>query len=232
MNLPMFRFVRKSLKIKFIILLLSLLFLLTTLISIVFISYQLNSQRRSLLNSARSFTNLAVKPLATAYETYFDSGDIKLREISEKTSKLEKSITGFQIIDVNGILLYDSSSTENRNGSIDNYEILTAVISDTHTEFKNDIGEVTEIIEPYFDDFGAHPYSFRFFVSYDSIRNSLVYTFAIVIGISFLVAVVSTLIVVFMVNHIIISPIEKIVSGAASVSKGNLSERVFILTGD
>ena len=232
MNLPMFRFVRKSLKIKFIILLLSLLFLLTTLISIVFISYQLNSQRRSLLNSARSFTNLAVKPLATAYETYFDSGDIKLREISEKTSKLEKSITGFQIIDVNGILLYDSSSTENRHGSIDDYEILTAVISDTHTEFKNDIGEVTEIIEPYFDDFGAHPYSFRFFVSYDSTRNSLVYTFAIVIGISFLVAIVSTLIVVFMVNHIIISPIEKIVSGAASVSKGNLSERVFILTGD
>lgn len=232
MRLPIFKFVKKSLKAKFLILLLSILFFLATLISIVFITYQLNSQRRSILISARSFTSLSVKPLSNAYEIYFDSGDIKLKEITDKTLELEKSVTNFQIIDVNGVLLYDSKFPELSGEKISNQKILTAVNSDTHSEFKNKSGEVTEIIEPFFDDFGAHPYSFRFFVTYDSIREGLVYTISLAVGTSFFVAILSALIVILTVNRIIISPIEKIVAGAGLVSEGRLNERIFVPTGD
>ncbi len=228
----MFRFAKKSLKVKFLILLLSILFLLAALISIVFITYQLSDQRQALLNSARGFTSLSVKPLASAYETYFDSGDIKMREITEKTLELEKSVRSFQIIDVNAVVLYDSATPSNSDRKITELETINAVNSDTHSEFKNSLGEVTVIIEPFFDDFGAHPYSFRFFLNYDSIRESLVYTIAIVLGTSFLVAILSTLIVLFTVNRLIVSPIEKIVSGAILVSKGKLNERISVVTGD
>lgn len=232
MNLPLFRFIKKSLKVKFLILLLSIVVLLATLISIVLISYQLNNQRQSLLTSARGFTSLSVKPLSTAYETYFNSGDLKLNEITQKTLSLEKSVKGFQIIDVNGTILFDSTNPENNEQKITNRSILNAVNSDKHSEFKNNVGEVNEIIEPFFDDFGAHPYSLRYFVTYDSIREGLTTTIALVVGISFLVAILSTLIVVVTVNRIIIAPIEKIVSGASLVSRGKLNERIFVLTGD
>ncbi len=232
MNLPLFRFVKKSLKIKFLILLLSILFLLATLISIVFITYQLDKQRQAILNSARSFTSLSVKPLSTAYEIYFDSGDIKMKEISQKTLNLEQSVKSFQIIDVNGNILYDSVTSNSSLQRLTDSKTITAVNSDTHSEFKSNTGEVTEIIEPFFDDFGAHPYSIRFFVNYDSIRESLINTITIVVGISFLVAILSTLVVLFTVNRIIVSPIEKIVFGAGLVSKGKLNERISVLTGD
>ena len=232
MNLPLFRFAKKSLKIKFLILLLSILFLLATLISIVFITYQLNNQRQAILSSARSFTSLSVKPLATAYEIYFDSGDIKMEEIAEKTLVLEQNVKSFQIIDVTGEILYDSTVSKGNERKIADPKIITAVNSDSHSEFKNSLGEVTEIVEPFFDDFGAHPYSIRFFVNYDSIRESLAYTIAIIVGISFLVAILSTLLVVFTVDRIIVSPIEKIVSGASLVSKGKLNERISVFTGE
>lgn len=226
------KFIQRSLKAKFLVLLLILLFSLAFFISLTFIQFQNLTQRKNIVAQAKAFSNLSVKPLGNAYTTYYDSGFLKFQEISESTLRLDNSISRIQIIDVNGALLYDSkpnTATANENLSS---QTLDAVSSNKTVEIKDRLSNVQEIIEPYYDDFGAHPFSIRYFISYESVNKNLSQTVLLSMGVSFLVVALSAVIIIFTVNKTIISSIEKIVSGATQVSQGNLSARIEINTQD
>lgn len=224
----------KSLKIKFLLLLLLILALVATGVSVVLINYQNNRQKQQISDQATAFSKLSVRPLGNAYDTYYSSGYFKFRQLTDETLSLDQNITRIQIIDVNGFLLFDSETeqqTMDQSKKVDN-GLLKAISSDQATTIKNSQGFTTEVIEPYFDDFGARPFSIRYFISYDFLTTNLIRTIPLAFGVSFLIAVISGLIIVFAVNRTIITPIETIAQGAEAVSHGNLTARTNIETGD
>ncbi|HSX58132.1 MAG TPA: HAMP domain-containing sensor histidine kinase [Candidatus Saccharimonadales bacterium] len=235
MHLPSPNIALKSLKFKFLFLLLAILGLVAFGLSLVLISYQNNRQRQAISNSAVSFAKLSVRPIGNSYDTYFNSGFLKFKEILDANLKLDSSITKIQIIDVNGFILYDSTQkaqTDTQNQPKVDESLLPLVTSDKTEIRKDSFHAATEVIEPYVDDFGARPYSIRYFVNYDSLQESLVSTIPLALGVSLFVAILSTLLVIFTVDRTIITPVEKIVEGAKSVSRGNLAFRVELKTGD
>lgn len=225
---------KRSLKVKFLFLLLIILSLVAFGISVVLIGYQNNRQRQLISEQAKGFAKLSVRPIGNAYDTYFGSGYLKFKEIVDETLKLDTNITRIQIIDVNGFLLYDSDNPQQTQVSTDPVAAeLQALVSDDKTSvIPNEQGAAGEIIEPYFDDFAARPFSVRYFVSYELLNSSLATTIPLALGVSFLVAIVSGLLLIFTVNKTILTPIEKIAANAQSVSSGNLQARVDVHTGD
>lgn len=228
MKLPTLK--RRSLQAKFLSLILTILLLLSVLITLVFINYQVDNQKKLIYKQANAFSDLSVRPIGNAYTIYFDSGLLKFKEITGNILGLDQSVTRFQIIGTGGNLLYDSQESLSSTRITDS-KLIEAVNSDKPTSFKSG-SDVVEIIQPYFDDFGSHPFSIKYFVSYSAVLSAVLASIPLALLVILLVAIGSGLVVIFTVNRTIISPIEKIVSGAGNVSKGELDARISLKTGD
>lgn len=223
---------RRSLQAKFLTLLLTLLLTLSTIISLFFSFYQSNEQKKDILKQAKAFSNLSVRPIGSAYVNYFESGSLKFEEILNNNLDLDKNINHIQIIDVNGVLVYDSLNKSNNNTKITDEKILNTVLNNQETEFKDSGGTTTEIMEPFYDDFGAHPFSIRYFITYETLAANFARIIPLILAISAALALISALLVIVIVNRTILSPIERIVKGASIVSKGKLDSRIELETGD
>jgi len=232
MKFPLPRFIHASVKAKFLLFLLVIILTLATLLSLFFIQYQISNQKRIILNDAKAFSNLSVRPLGSAYNDYFDSGFIKFKEIADNILSLNENITKIQIVDVNGVVLYDSLDNRQTGAKLTQAERLEAVSTDKASSFENASGDVVEIVEPFFDDFGSHQISVRYFISYSTLLNSLFQSIPLAILIILFISVGSILLLLLIVNRTIIFPIETIAYGAGLVSKGQLDHRITLTTGD
>ena len=99
----------KSLRVKFSLLLLLLLFLVFALSSGVLAYRSLNTQRENLITQARAFAKLSAKPVGNVYSVYYDSGFLKFKELVGEILVLNPDIEKVQIISVTGEVLFDSS---------------------------------------------------------------------------------------------------------------------------
>jgi signal transduction histidine kinase len=232
MRLPTPAFIRSSLRNKFLFLLLAILVLLSGLISLVFILYQVNNQKAEIASRAKAFSSLSALPIGNAYGTYFDSGFIKFKEITDNILSLDNSVSKIQIISIDGQIIFDSKDASQVGKIINEQEFIEAVSDDQATSFRNGTGDLESIIEPYFDDFGAHPVSIRYYLAYDSLNEYLLRTIPLAIFVILLVAVFSGILVVLTVNRTILEPVEQIVLGAGLVSKGKLEHRIDLKTND
>jgi len=195
--------------------------------------------RRNLTQQATAFAKLSTKPLAEAYELYFDSGYYKFREIFRENKDLDSSIKKIQIINVNGKVILDSGKIGDSSylggdtETVDKSTLDKVTSADpTYEHNQNNASELTEIFYPYFSDWGSHPYTVRYFVSYDQIRSNII----TIIEQTVLLFIVSFFIVVFAitssVNRFILSPIKKVSELAQRISRGKYGERIKIKTND
>ncbi len=228
----------KSLRVKFSLLLLLLLFLVFALSSGVLAYRSLNTQRENLITQARAFAKLSAKPVGNVYSVYYDSGFLKFKELIGEILVLNPDIEKVQIISVTGEVLFDSSdlSQEKPNETlfIKDQKIVANIGLNSESEMpartENSIPE--QIIEPYFEDFGAHPFSIRYFVSYDSLSQNLLSTILATLLLSSIFFAGAIVLIILVVNRTILSPIETVIEGAGKISKGDLSYTIEVTTKD
>lgn len=228
----------KSLRIKFSLLLLFLLFLVFTLSSGVLAYRSLNTQRENLVTQARAFAKLSAKPVGSTYSIYYNSGFLKFKELVGEILVLNPDIEKVQIISVTGEILFDSSDLGREKPTetvlIKDQKILDSVGSNSESEIptrtENSIPE--QIMEPYFEDFGAHPFSVRYFVSYESISQNLLSTILATLFLSSIFFAGAIVLIILVVNRTILIPIETVIEGAGKISKGDLSHTIEVSTKD
>ncbi len=195
--------------------------------------------RKNLTEEAVAFAKLSTKPIAEAKDLYFDSGYFKFKEVFQDIKKLDPSIKKVQIIDVNGKILFNSdkigdSSYEGSENDYVDQPLLEKVISSEPEYIYNtrNSSELTDIFYPYFSDWGSHPYTLRYFVSYDEIRANIV----VIVKQTILLFILSFIFVVVAitssVNRLILSPITKVSKLAQRISQGKYGERIKIKTND
>lgn len=144
-------------------------------------------------------------------------------------SASNKDITRIQIIEASGEITFDSSDigVANRkpsSKSIDDIAILDLINSNKTTEVKNTNGSVSQIIVPYFDDFGARPFSVRYFLSYESVFKSAISSIMTTLLLALTALVVTLVAMTYLVHKSILSPLGRIVQSAREISRGNLSK--------
>jgi len=228
---------RHSLKIKIPFISALILLVIFGSASIILIRQNISFQKKSLLSQAKTFTTLGTKPIGDSYNFYFKSGYLKFREYLMDTLAMDESITRIQIVSVQGDILFDTINLENPLGSgfadkVEDEEVLKALVLNKQKEFKGENGDVTSIIMPYFDDFNSHPFSIRYFISYEAIYNTAEKAIMTTILLTLLILILTWASMTVLVRKLILSPLDKIVLAAEEISHGKLGGNISLLTGD
>lgn len=229
----------RSLRIKFTFSVLILLFLVFSVSSGILILRSINTQTNNLIAQSRAFAKLTTKPIGDTYTLYYESGYLKFAELMNQILVLGSSIEKVQIISVTGEILFDSdqlitNAKPSKDAQESDPQVLDKVreITASETPPKEANSRPQQIIEPYFEDFGAHPFSIRYFISYEAISENL----SVIITTTLLLSLVffaTTIILIFsVVNRSIINPLEVVIAGAEKIRKGELSHKIYINTRD
>ncbi len=233
----MFKPAPRSLRVKFSLLSAFILLLVFSIASFVRINQTTSFEKNLLLSRSETFAELATKPLGDAYSLYHNSGVLKLNEVFRDTLSSNLSLPRIQIISVNGDMLYDSNYLKDSSVSLSEQKvadekILQAVASSDITKIKDENNNITEIIVPYFDDFGSRPYSLRYFISYDEINanNRQAVLTTVILNILIFALTLATL--TFLVNRSILSPLSKITEAAKAISNDDLNTNIAVHTND
>jgi len=228
----------RSLRVKFGLLVLLLLFLIFSLSSGVLIYRSIDTQRQTLISQARAFAELSAKPIGSTYSLYYNSGYLKFKELTSEILALDPEVEKVQIISVTGEIIFDSEELE--SGKPENTRLVEgeSILSQLNANVGSEVPQRTnnsrpqEIIEPYFEDFGAHPFSIRYFISYSSISKNIFSTVLTTVLLSAIFFAISILLIIWVVNRTILNPIEIVVQGARKISLGNLSHIIEVKTKD
>ena len=233
------RILSRSIRIKFALLVLIPLIIIFSLSSGVLILRNVNTQINTLVAQARAYSKLTVKPIGDTYSLYYESGYLKFAELTNQILSLNPDIKRVQIISVTGDILFDSYQLVNNQkpetlAKEQDSQVVEKVKANLRSEIPSGGSSVRplQMIEPYFEDFGAHPFSIRYFVSYDSISENIFGTVTATILLSLIFFAASIVLIVSVVNRSILSPIEDVTRGASKIRSGDLSYKINVNTKD
>lgn len=228
-----------SLRKKFILVVTALLLGVFIIDGVIAISNNIKVTRKNLSEQAIAFAQLSTKPLAESYDLYFDSGYYKFRELFDNILKLDVNIKKIQFIDVNGKIILDStyigeSSYQGTQTTSVSPEIIEKVVSDEPVYMTNPKidQEVTEIFYPYYTDWGSHPFTVVYFISYDQIRENIISIITQTIILILIFFIFSVALVTGVLNRLILAPITIVSQVAQKISKGKYGERIKVETND
>jgi signal transduction histidine kinase len=227
-------------KLKIILPLIFILLVVFLASSLVIIERESNAAKDSLIINADSFSSLSVVYVIKNYDLYYESGFYKFAEVIDNLMNLNKNIEDIQIVDVNGKILFDS--TEIQDGKYDertygerfleNATLMQRAGDPASSLILNEKTRRVDIIQPYFEEWGAHGYSVRYIFSLsslDTMTQEMIVTISMYSGIFI---VISFLLIFFLFNYFISSPIGALTKGVRSMGKGVLGYEVKIKSKD
>lgn len=154
--------------------------------------------------------------------------------------KLNKNLIEIQVVDVNGKILFDS--TEIQDGKYDERTLGERFLENTtliqragdpiSSFILNEQTRRIDILQPYFEEWGRHDYSVRYIfslASLDTMTQEMIASISLYSGIFI---IVSFLLIFFLFNYFVSSPIGELTKGVRHMSKGTLGYEVKIQSKD
>ncbi|MBP1661860.1 MAG: multi-sensor signal transduction histidine kinase [Thermoplasmatales archaeon] len=230
----------QSLKLKIFLPLLGILLVVFLTSSLVVIDRESKSVKESLIETATSYSSLSITSVIQNFVFYNESGFYKFTEVIDNLMKLNDNLLTIQIVNVNGKILFDSEEIqtgkydERTYGEryLENTTLIQRAGDPTYSLFLDDETRRVDIIQPYFEDWGRHDYSVRYIfslASLDTMTNEMIVTILLNTGIFI---IVSFLLIFFLFNYFISSPIGELTKGVRRMSKGTLGYEVTIKSKD
>jgi len=227
-------------KLKIILPLIFILLVVFLASSLVIIERESNAAKDSLIINADSFSSLSVVYVIENYDLYYESGFYKFAEVIDNLMNLNKNIEDIQIVDVNGKILFDSTEIEDGKYDertygerfLENATLMQRAGDPASSLILNEKTRRVDIIQPYFEEWGAHGYSVRYIFSLsslDTMTQEMIVTISMYSGIFI---VISFLLIFFLFNYFISSPIGELTKGVRSMGKGVLGYEVKIKSKD
>ena len=213
---------RWSLRARFLLLLIILLLAVFAAITLIIVRENTKTLRANLIDQSKSFATLATQPIGTAFETYKDSGTIRIQQKIASFTDLDHNIDQVEIIDTSGKQVFTSDSahpiTVNATAAT---SISTAYLYD-----KN--GNLTGVVQPYIEDFGIHRYAVVYGISYQSLNKSIrdIVTFIVIFSAAILL--VSLLVWYVLINRLFLRPVAQVSQAALLISRGDLDQQIHL----
>jgi signal transduction histidine kinase/DNA-binding response OmpR family regulator len=163
----------------------------------------------------------------------------KFRELVRNTLRLNTDVERILIVDTNGRVLFDSSELDEldpRRGATPPDRWIqepsrVAAIQAVETkvlpalDFRGEPG--FEIVAPYIEDFGRHPMSVLYQVSYKSLKPKIA-QLAVTIGALTLLSILASVLVAAALASRITRPVQELTEGAKDIAKGHFDRRLSI----
>jgi signal transduction histidine kinase len=229
-----------SVKLKIILPLIVILLTVFLTSSLVIIERESKAAKTSIINNADSFSSLSIVYVIDNYNLYYESGFYKFSEVIDNLMNLNDDLKEIQIVDVNGKILFDSTEIqegkydERTNGErfLENAILIQRAGDPTSSFIINEKTRRIDIIQPYFEEWGSHGYSIRYIFSLsslDTMTQEMILTISMYSGIFI---VISFLLIFFLFNYFISSPIGELTKGVRSMGNGILGREVKIKSKD
>ena len=198
--------------------------------------------KKNLTNQAESFAQLSVKPIIQDYEMYFSSGYLKFKASIDKIISLNPDIKRIQIIDAQGNILVDSKYFVNgqvwqgyrqpKEKISQRIQGLLKTAKPIYLYNPKDKSQIAEILYPYFDSWGVHPYTVGYFISYQRMEKAINQIEKEII----IFTLVSLLISLFLmdrgVDKLVVLPLAKFQKGVKRIFQGELDYKIDLKTHD
>lgn len=228
-----------SLRKKFILAVAALLLIVFIIEGTLSINNSIKETRKNLSGPAIAFAELSTKTLSATYELYFDSGYYKFREVFEKIKELDADITKIEFIDVDGRIFLDSTKIfedgyYGKDTFIKDSETLEKVRSSTPVYVTNPRvpEEIQEIYYPYFSDWGSHPYTLRYSVSYNQVKENILIIVKQTVVLMLIIFIFAVALISLVINRLILSPIAFVKDVIKRISQGKYGERITVDSND
>jgi signal transduction histidine kinase len=218
--------VHANLRLRFIASLVALLCVLFMVLGFVLIRQNTSSLRLSLNEKSIAFAELATKPIGDSFVLYQDSGRIKITEQTKRFYELNPDIVSVAVIDTSGKVQYKYGD-----------ESRTTIQSSMREGFTSDKqydseGFITQIIQPYVEDFGGYRYALVYTISTAKAEKQITQISIAIIMLGLLFVVASTLLSYIVLNRLFIRPVREISRLANIVSAGNLNQQIVMSRAD
>jgi signal transduction histidine kinase len=200
--------------------------------------------REDLEGRAQAYARLSVGPICNAYETYYDSGYGKFRELLLETMRLEPDLVRLAIYDTGGRLQFDSRELADElaepgrrpaaaAAAAASGETAAAVKGMSLTAWGAEDGgrPVYVVAAPFVEEWGRHRYSVVFWVGYTSLGRAAKAAVWRIVWLSAGSLALGVLIAVGLAAQSV-GPIEALTRGAQDLADGRLERRIELPTGD
>jgi signal transduction histidine kinase len=209
-----------SLRLKFLLLLFCLL-IITFGITALIITHQENKRlKQNLVNESKSFTALATQPIGNVFETYHDSGNLKIKQEVEAVTSLDEDIDQVEIIDSSNQRLF----TDSPDNAIDVPKSAVTSLEPTFLYAPN--GDLTAIVHPYIENYGIHKYNMVYGVSYDSVDRSIKTIFLSILYLTIIILLLTLVIGYFLIDRLFLLPVLIISRLSLKISSGDLNQQI------
>lgn len=211
---------RFSIRIKVLLLLVTLLLIIFGLITVLFVRNTVHSLRQTLTNEAQSFAALATEPIGKTFELYKDSGTVRIDQQVAQFTDLSPIITNVAVYDLTGKIAYKQNDQPLPTLSAQQASSFDRIsIHGTN-------GELTAIVQPFIEDNGVHRYNLLYLISNSEIEHSIRSGIMAIVGLAVLTLVLTGLMLFLAMNHFLLRPIRRVSQAALTISSGALDKEI------
>jgi signal transduction histidine kinase len=179
------------------------------------------SQLRSSINEqSKSFASLATSPIGDTFVLYQDSGSIKISQQVGQLLALDPDVTAVRIVSVDGSQVYDSQGKQNSPINTD----LAGSFQPRYIQNKG--GYIQQIVQPFFEDSGAHRYAVVYDVSTMRVEQNVSETIRQILYAGVGILILSIIVSSWALNVLFIRPLRSVSRSADSISDGNYNQQI------
>lgn len=211
---------RLSIRIQILLVVSTSLIFIFSVITYLLVVQNTTRLRSNLNEESKSFAALSVKPIGNTFALYKDSGTIKIIQQVNSFLELDPDVTAIRVVDVNGKQLYSSDGKDNPNldsklASSSKQQVIT-----------NQRGYIDKVVQPFFEDSGAHRYSVVYRISTKRIEQSVNEVIKLIVYAGAVILMVSIAATGLLLNTFFIKPLRKVSESANIISSGDFDHKI------
>lgn len=211
---------RLNLRAKIILAVSVSLVIIFAVIMYLLVARNINQLRTNLNISSKSFASLATTPIGNTFLLYKDSGSIKITQQVDKFLALDPDVTAIHIVSVNGEQLYSSHS--GKAPAVD--AGLASSFSPRYVTGEN--GYIKQVVEPFFEDSGAHRYSIVYDISAKRLEQGVNSVVRLILYVGLVILAISIAATSWLLNRLFIRPLRDVSRSANIISAGNFDQQI------
>ncbi|HEX5456457.1 MAG TPA: HAMP domain-containing sensor histidine kinase [Candidatus Saccharimonadales bacterium] len=211
---------RLSIRIKVLMTVSFSLILIFTVITYILLNQNTNRLRSSLNEQSKSYASLATKPIGDTFALYKDSGKIRITQQVNNFLALDPDVNAIRIVSVDGTVLY--SSDKNKPASLP--EDLASSFDAKY--LKNDKKYIVEVVQPFFEDSGAHRYSIVYSISTKRVEENVGEVIKLIIYIAIGTLILTIAGTGILLEWLFIKPLNRVSESANIISSGDFDHKI------
>jgi signal transduction histidine kinase len=211
---------RLSIRIKVLMTVSFSLILIFTVITYILLNQNTNRLRSSLNEQSKSYASLATKPIGDTFALYKDSGKIRITQQVNNFLALDPDVNAIRIVSVDGTVRY--SSDKSKTASLP--ENLASSFDAKYVE--NDKKYIEEVVQPYFEDSGAHRYSIVYSISTKRVEENVAEVIKLILYIAIGTLILTIAGTGILLELLFIKPLNRVSESANIISSGDFDHKV------